>query len=146
MRILIILRIIINMITPRRKSEQRERIFELIEKSTEHPTAQTVYKMLKKEIQPLSIGNVYRNIRILIEQGRIVSRDFGDGVEHFDAMTHVHYHFICERCKSVSDFTMPVDESITKSAQKLSRHTISGHTIQFYGVCEKCKKKRLKKA
>ncbi|MCU0373081.1 MAG: transcriptional repressor, partial [Ignavibacteria bacterium] len=51
----------------------------------------------KNEIKSLSIGNVYRNIRILIEQGLIINRDFGDGIEHFDAMTQIHYHFICEK-------------------------------------------------
>ncbi len=104
----------------RRTSRQRDRIFGLIQKSAEHPTAQMVYEMLKKEIKTLSLGNVYRNIRILIEQGKIISRDFGDGVEHFDAMTHIHYHFICEQCKSVSDFIMPVQESITENAQRIS--------------------------
>lgn len=125
----------------RRKSKQRERIFELIQTSSEHPTACMIYELLKKEITSLSIGNVYRNIRILIEQGLLVSREFGNGIEHFDAMTYLHYHFICEKCTSVSDFTMPVQESITKNAQKMSQHTIHNHTINFYGICEKCKKK-----
>jgi Fur family transcriptional regulator, peroxide stress response regulator len=138
---ILIIRIITNMATTRRNSKQRERIFELIKKSANHPIAQMIYEMLKKETRSLSIGNVYRNLRILIEQGRIISRDFGDGIEHFDAMTHIHYHFICEKCESVSDFTMPVQESITKDAQRLSKHTITSHTIQFYGICENCKKK-----
>jgi Fur family peroxide stress response transcriptional regulator len=125
----------------RRNSKQRERIFELIQSSKEHPTAQRIYEILKKEIKSLSIGNVYRNIRILIEQGRILCRDFGDGIEHYDAIIEIHYHFICEKCKSVSDFSMPIQESITKNAQKLSKHLIKGHTIHFYGTCENCIKK-----
>jgi Fur family transcriptional regulator, peroxide stress response regulator len=129
----------------RRKSKQRERIFELIQTSSEHPTAQKIFEILKNEIKSPSIGNVYRNIRILIEQGLIISRDFGDGIEHFDATTQIHYHFICEKCKSVSDFIMPVQESITKKAQKISKHTIMCHTIHFYGICKKCKK-NIKKA
>ncbi len=126
----------------RKKSNQRERIFELIQKSSEHPTAQNIYEILKNEIKSLSIGNVYRNIRILIEQGFIIGRDFGDRIEHFDAMIQIHYHIICEKCNTVSDFIMPVQESITKNAQKISKHTITSHTIQFYGICEKCKKNK----
>lgn len=103
-----------------------------------------IYTLLKKEVKSLSIGNIYRNIRILIEQGLITGRDFGDGIEHFYAMTQIHYQFMCEKCKSVSDFTMPVQESITKNAQKTSKHTIMSHTIHFYGICEKCKN-RIKK-
>lgn len=124
----------------RRKSRQRDLIFNLIQSGQDHPTAHMIFVMLKKEIRSASMGNVYRNIRILMEEGMIVSRDFGDGVERFDAITHAHYHFICEQCKSVSDFAMPVQESITGEAQKLTKHAIRGHTIQFHGICEKCRR------
>jgi len=124
----------------RRKSKQREKIYELIKSSMDHPTAQWVYETLKKEILSLSLGNVYRNIKILSEQGRIMCQEFGDGIEHYDAITEMHYHFICEKCKSVSDFSMPIQEIITKKAQKMSKHSINSHTIQFFGICEKCKK------
>jgi Fur family peroxide stress response transcriptional regulator len=124
----------------RRKSRQRDMIFNLIESSQDHPTAHMIFEMLKKEIRSASMGNVYRNIRILREEGLIVSRDFGDGVERFDAITHAHYHFICEKCKSVSDFAMPVQESITSEAQKMTKHTVRGHTIQFHGICDTCRK------
>jgi Fur family peroxide stress response transcriptional regulator len=127
---------------PRRKSRQRERIYELIKSSPEHPTAQLVYETLKKEIPSSSLGNVYRNISILVEQGQIQCRMFGDGIEHYDAITGTHYHFICEKCKTVTDFTMPVQEQITESARKISGHSITGHTIQFFGTCDKCVNKK----
>jgi len=139
---LFIIRIITNMVSIRRKSRQREIIFELIQKSPDHPTAQRIHDILKKEIASLSLGNVYRNIRILMDQGRIKSRDFGDGIAHFDAITRVHYHFICEECGSISDFSMPVQESITTEAQKASEHTITSHTIQFCGICGQCKRRK----
>ncbi|HSV96989.1 MAG TPA: transcriptional repressor [Spirochaetota bacterium] len=126
----------------RKRSRQRERILELIQASVNHPTAQAIHEILKKEIKSLSMGTVYRNIRILMEQGLIASRNFGDGVEHLDPITQSHYHFICNRCKSVSDFTMPFQESINKKAQKISKNTITGHTIQFYGICKKCKNQK----
>jgi Fe2+ or Zn2+ uptake regulation protein len=129
------------MSTIRRKSKQRERIYELIKSSMTHPTAQWVYENLKKEIPSLSLGNVYRNIKILSEQGRIIYREFGNGIEHFDATTEMHYHFICEECKIISDFSMPTQEIITKKARKMSKHLINGHTIQFFGICDECNKK-----
>ena len=125
----------------RRKSVQREKIYKIIKNSTLHPTALWVYDLLKKEIPSISLGNVYRNIKILIEKGRIKSRDFGDGIEHYDAITNFHYHFICEHCNRISDFMFPVQNNITKMAQKKSKHYITSHTVQFYGICYKCNKK-----
>ena len=123
---------------PRRKSAQREKIYAIIRASAEHPTAKEVYDQLRKESPAAGLGNVYRNIGILLEEGRIVRRDFGDGIEHFDAVTNLHYHFVCESCGRVVDFSLPVQDSITELARRNTRHTVTGHAIQFYGTCEEC--------
>lgn len=122
----------------RRKSRQRERIYEEIKSSPAHPTAQAVYERLKAEMPSLSLGNVYRNIAILLEEGRLQAGEFGSGTVRYDAVVEPHYHFFCERCGAVSDFPMPADAGITAAARRLSPHRISGHTVRFYGVCSGC--------
>jgi Fur family peroxide stress response transcriptional regulator len=127
--------------TTRRKSLQREKIYSIIQKSSDHPTALQVSERVRKRLPSAAVGNVYRNIKILIEEGRIQSRDFGDGVEHYDAITDSHYHFICERCGKIHDFHMPVQHQLEKKAGSRSGLIITGHTIQFSGICLKCKSK-----
>jgi Fur family peroxide stress response transcriptional regulator len=122
----------------RRKSRQRERIYEAILSSKSHPTAQEVYGALKAELPSLSLGNVYRNIAILLEEGRLQAGEFGSGTVRYDAVTAGHYHFVCERCGAVSDLDMPADEGITAAARRLSPHRVSGHTVRFYGTCAGC--------
>lgn len=126
----------------RRSSAQRNRIYGLIRANYGHPTAQWIYETLKKEIPQLSLGNVYRNLRILEEDGLVRSHDFGDGMEHFDAVTKPHNHFICEKCGSISDFDIPFDHTIVLKNIKGSGKIIKGHVHQFYGICEKCVKKK----
>jgi Fur family peroxide stress response transcriptional regulator len=123
----------------RRKSGQREKIYRLIAQSQAHPTAQWLYDVLKREMPSLSLGNLYRNLAILVEDGRINRRDFGDGQEHYDAITMAHYHFVCEQCGAVSDFAMPVQDNLTAEARKITPHSITGHTIQFFGICHSCR-------
>lgn len=72
------------------------------------------------------------------EQGRIRCRDFGGGPERCDAITGAHCHFVCEKCGSASDFSMPVRASINRQAQRLSRNMTKWHTINFHGISEKC--------
>jgi Fur family peroxide stress response transcriptional regulator len=122
----------------RRKSRQRERILEAIAARKDHPTAQQVYSELKAEMPSLSLGNVYRNIAILLEEGRLQGGEFGDGPVRYDAVTGAHYHFVCERCGAVSDFAMPAREEINEAARHFTPHRIHGHTIRFYGVCSGC--------
>jgi Fur family peroxide stress response transcriptional regulator len=125
----------------RRKSLQREKIYELIKRSKNHPSAHWVYDTLRAQGQEVSIGNVYRNIKILVEEGRVVKREFNDGNEHYDAIIHLHYHFICDRCKQITDFNLPVQNSLNQLANDSFDHMVDRNTIQFYGICKKCKKK-----
>jgi Fur family peroxide stress response transcriptional regulator len=122
----------------RRKSKQRERIYEAIAARKDHPTAQDVYDGLKHDVPSLSLGNLYRNIAILLEEGRVQGGEFGSGTLRYDAVTLPHYHFICEHCGAVSDFAMPTREEINEAARRLSPHQIHGHTIRFFGVCSGC--------
>ncbi len=124
--------------TVRRRSAQREKIHEIIRSRSDHPTAAQIFDALRKVSPSAGMGNVYRNIRILMEEGRIKRREFNDGIEHFDAITSLHYHFVCEVCGAISDFPMPVQADLEAAARKLSGKAITGHTIQFFGVCEAC--------
>jgi Fur family peroxide stress response transcriptional regulator len=122
----------------RRKSRQRERIYEAIKSSRAHPTAQSVYDCLKAGMPSLSLGNVYRNIAILQEEGRLQSGEFGQHTVRYDAVVEPHYHFVCERCGAVSDFAMPAHADLTEAARRFSPHRISGHTVRFFGICAGC--------
>ena len=43
----------------RRYSKQRELIYEAVRDTSEHPTAETVYRWLKPDNPALSLGTVY---------------------------------------------------------------------------------------
>ncbi len=121
----------------RRRSVQRQKIYECIRKTASHPTARDVYDRLKKETPSLSLGNTYRNIKILVEEGRVAAQKSG-GVERYDAVTDSHYHFQCRECGCVNDFPMPFQKQITQRARALTEKIILGHAIQFSGICEAC--------
>ena len=111
----------------------------MIKKTSTHPSAQWIYETLRGQGESVSIGNVYRNIKILMEEGRVVKREFNDGNEHYDAVVHLHYHFICDRCKEITDFDLPVQGSLNHMANDFFDHVVDRHTIQFYGICKNCK-------
>lgn len=126
-------------------SRQRERILELLRSTDSHPTAIWLYDMLKEEFPGLSIGTIYRNLRILTEQGLINKIDFGSTFDRFDANTSPHYHFICERCGSITDLPISIDNELNKWVKKVSGHNARSHRIEFFGLCESCLLKNKKK-
>lgn len=54
-----------------RFSHQRERIYQAVRDSREHPTAEMVYQSLKPEMPRLSLGTVYRNLHQMAQEGRL---------------------------------------------------------------------------
>ena len=124
-----------------RKSQQRERILEILKETKSHPTADWVYMKLKEEIPELSLGTVYRNLKVLMEQGLIQKLPFGSTFDRFEAKIAPHYHLVCEKCGVVEDFEMPQYSEINLQAEKMSAFKISRHRIDSFGLCEKCQDK-----
>jgi Fur family peroxide stress response transcriptional regulator len=123
-----------------RKSKQREKILEILQSTGIHPTATWIYDQLRDEFPSLSLGNVYRNLNILVEQGLIKKIDFGSTFDRFDANIARHYHFICERCGSITDLTMPMRDELNKRVDEETNFKTRRHRIEFYGLCDRCKK------
>jgi Fur family peroxide stress response transcriptional regulator len=85
-----------------------------------------LYDNLKKDFPNLSMGNIYRNINILIEQKKVNKIHFGSTFDRFE----------CEKCGSIIDLNdVEIDEEINKKVQNFK---VSNHKIQFYGLCNKC--------
>ena len=124
--------------SPYRHSRQRERILELLQSTQSHPTANWLYGRLRKEFPRLSMGTVYRNIGILIEQGRLSRIAFGSTFDRLDANMKPHYHFLCEQCDSILDLDLPVDESIDGWIGKNQGFVVHHHELEFHGLCPKC--------
>ena len=122
-----------------RQSKQRNRILELLQSTDSHPTADWLYQQLKDEFPNLSLGTVYRNLAILIEQGQVKKIHFGSTFDRFEANKRPHYHLICEACGKIIDFEMPVYNDLNNQAAKLTSFTILHHKIEFFGLCEDCK-------
>ena len=113
-------------------------MLELLGQTEIHPTADWLYQQLKKEFPSLSMGTVYRNLNILVEQKMIQKLPFGSTHDRYEANKNPHYHLVCEKCGCVQDFKMPQYTEINDQAQKMSSYNISRHRIDFFGICEKC--------
>lgn len=124
-----------------KRSKQRERLLQLLGQTYTHPTADWLYQNLKKEFSSLSVGTVYRNLNILVEQKLIQRLPFGSTHDRYEVIKNPHYHLVCETCGCVQDFDMPQYAEINEQAQTMSRFNISRHRIDFFGICEKCQRK-----
>lgn len=122
-------------------SRQRESIKTCLMNRTDHPTADALYLSIREEYPNISLGTVYRNLKLLCELGEITRFSCGDGSEHFDYVTEPHYHFVCRTCGAIID----LPKSMVRSTSELLTEPVPGrvdsHAVFFYGECEACQNK-----
>lgn len=127
-----------------RNTKQRQAIFETIENHGGHLTADEIYRLVKRHFPRLSLGTVYRNLRVLVAQGGLRELDFGTAVTYFETSKNSHYHLICRVCGSIADADIPVErglQSVAGQARNLGGFRIEEHRLDFIGVCAACQTK-----
>ncbi len=122
-----------------RMTAQKSFIFDYLKSVKTHPSAEVVYKEIKKKLPNISQGTVYRVLNNFKEKGEIQAIDTKDTV-HFDADISDHAHFICEKCGNVFDVMSECSECGILKNKKIKAGKINHYKINFYGVCSACKK------
>jgi Fur family peroxide stress response transcriptional regulator len=122
-------------------SRQRESIKAYLAHTKEHPTADTVYMHIRNIYPNISLGTVYRNLNLLVDQGEVMKISQCGGSDRFDGNALPHYHFLCNVCGCVQDLDIKTGSlsHIDVIANTGFEGEIEGHTIMFYGKCAKCK-------
>ncbi len=125
------------MIINRRLTPQRKVILEYLQSVKTHPTAEEVYKVVKKQFPKITLATVYRNLHVLSEDKQANLLEI-NGQYHFDGDLSPHLHFICQNCKIIKDlFLDDLQNYLQKKFQK-SNLSISNFKIQLDGICHNC--------
>lgn len=120
----------------KRYSRQRELIYQAVCATSEHPTAEMVYQLLKPEHPSLSLGTVYRNLNVLSEDGLLIRMPFP--VERYDARLDRHGHFRCTCCGRVFDIELPQAHNLTAEEFSGTPYRVDRVEITLSGACPKC--------
>jgi Fe2+ or Zn2+ uptake regulation protein len=121
-----------------RKSKQKEVIFKVLKGTTSHPAAGWVYEQVRREIPNISLGTVYRNLKLLKERGEIAELDLTGTLSRFDGNTQNHYHFRCEQCGYIFDVDEPVNKEIDERLAQKTGFKVAHHRLEFRGLCKDC--------
>jgi Fur family transcriptional regulator, peroxide stress response regulator len=120
---------------------QRSLIFDELSKATDHPSADTIYKRVRKSLSNISFDTVYRTLLSFTEIG-IVSLVEGTGEQkRFEPNLHQHHHFRCIKCYTIYDFENDAynDIAVPEAVQK--QGVIINKRVVLEGICSKCKGK-----
>ena len=127
--------------TTARHSRQRRLVFEIVERSHNHPTAHQVFDKARRKIPTISLGTVYRNLRQLADEGHVQENKMGGEPARFEVPRQRHYHIWCTGCGRLEDLTLPYQDTLDRKAQRLVRFRLEQHRMEFFGVCPECSRR-----
>lgn len=122
-----------------RMTKQRQVILDELRKLHSHPTADEMYRLLRRRLPKISLGTVYRNLEVLSDVGLIQKIEVAGTQKRFDGNASHHYHVRCNRCSRLEDVYMDVDNGMNKEVSRLTEYDIALHRMEFIGVCPTCK-------
>ncbi|MBN1547585.1 MAG: transcriptional repressor [Syntrophaceae bacterium] len=111
----------------------------LFRKGNLHPSAQFIYREVKKKGIDLSLSSVYANIKELSRYGIIKSLEFDGKANRCECNMDDHINLICEKCGKIIDYDPPVSMD-QRSIAKKTGFVITRNRLEFYGYCGECTK------
>ncbi len=124
-----------------RNTAQRKLVLDVVQSSCDHPTAEQIYEVARRQDPHISRGTVYRNLNLLSELGELKRLSMPVGPDHFDFRRDNHYHFCCRGCGMVIDTMLPYREEFNEAPDALIGYKIEWHRLVLVGLCPECQQK-----
>lgn len=114
-----------------KRTEQREKLFEIIKKSKIPMTAEDIFK----STEGISLATIYRTLETFCEKGMLNRISVGDDDKrYYEPATNLHRHYaVCVKCKKMQYINIcPVHH------MQMQDFKIMGHRLELYGYCKNC--------
>lgn len=108
-----------------------------------HIGAMQIVNQLATQSIEISLATVYR-ILASFEEHKIISKhNFGNeqAIYELNNSLEHHDHLICSKCATVVEFSNQQIEDLQMTIAKLNNFQVLSHTLNIYGICERCNTK-----
>jgi Fur family peroxide stress response transcriptional regulator len=118
---------------------QRAILLRVLSQTRTHPTADEVYRKVRRHLPSVSHATVYRNLQELVRARLIATLERAGGAVQYDANPDDHHHFVCMRCGAVSDiYLKDVEYAIDRARSAKTPARVDRAELQLHGICEAC--------
>lgn len=118
-------------------SYTRTRIYEYLETSKNHPTADGIYKELCEDLPTLSKTTVYNVLKLFIEKELVKAVNMSSSEMRYELYNTPHSHFKCDECGMIYDIPHIVPKY---DNYDLDEFDIREEEVNLSGICPRCKK------
>ncbi len=124
-----------------RETQQKKIILEALS-CADHPTAEELYEIIKKDNPRISRATVYRVLSQYSANGVINKLSLTGSSARFDAFISPHAHLHCLKCGRIFDIKdSGLDEVLGR--KELGGFEIYASNIEFTGICKTCREDKI---
>jgi Fur family peroxide stress response transcriptional regulator len=120
-------------VTPQRMTIYRELIH-----STEHPTVDAMFQIVKREFPNISYDTVSRTMLTFAEIGMVDLVEVYGGAKRFDPNVTNHHHLHCVSCGKILDFHNDQYNNLDIPEEVRQRFRVLSSRVVLKGLCEQC--------
>lgn len=114
--------------------DNKKLVFDVVQSSTCHPTADDIYQTLRTKGNKLTLATVYNNLNALCEEGKIRRLSFEEKSIRYDKLIR-HDHMVCTRCGKISNVAI---ENLAPLIEKQCGIRLEGYDLKLYHTCDEC--------
>jgi Fe2+ or Zn2+ uptake regulation protein len=104
-----------------------------------HPTAEWIYQEARRKMRRISLGTVYRNLKSLTQESRLLEITTIKGPSRYDANISQHSHLRCIECDHLED--LPEEEfHVVSRSTKVKKYKILETRVELVVLCPDCKR------
>ena len=122
-----------------RITPQRETIYSFLASEGGHPSADDVYREVKRKLSNVSFDTVHRTLSLFSDIGLIKTVEGHGRPKRFDPTTEEHHHFQCVKCGGITDFNSRELDRIKVPADIKKRFIVTGKKVVIEGICGACR-------
>lgn len=117
---------------------QRTTVYRTLLTSTEHPSAEVVFREVRRQFPSISLDTVNRTLLTLSKIGAAFIVEGSGDAKRFDANLQTHQHFKCVRCRRIIDVHHEPFNKIDVPRNLRDRFTVLRTTVYLEGLCDRC--------
>lgn len=119
-------------------TQQRELIVDQFLRCKNHISVDELLARVRKRNRKVGYATVYRTLKLLVDSGLAIQRQFGDGQARYEVEGEHHDHLICTKCGLILEFEDPeIEELQDKIAERLGGFHVLRHRHELYALCPK---------
>lgn len=124
-----------------KSTKSRKVIIEVLVKTEIPLSAEEIFLLVKDSGASTNLSTVYRTLDLLESKGLLDKCIMSEGRARYQLVLEGHKHHItCTSChKSIPISICPL-ETLEKDLVNKTNFNITGHKLELYGLCPKCRK------